>query len=75
MSTEINLKVGVNLEIGSVPIALAAEVEKTSKSTTFTFNGSIQQFDIELNEFIESVGGQFGLDQVLPPEARSQSED
>lgn len=68
MSTEIDIKVGVNLEVGSVPIALSAEVEKTEKATTFTFNGSIQEFDIDLNQFLGKVGQQFELEQVLPPE-------
>lgn len=68
MATEVDLKLGMNIEIGSVPISLDVEIDKKPEETTYTFDGCIQDYDIPLKEFISYVGQQFGVDVELPPE-------
>ncbi|MCB1088290.1 MAG: hypothetical protein KDM63_14675, partial [Verrucomicrobiae bacterium] len=68
MATEIDLTVGVNLEIGSVPISLEAEISTSPDASIYSFNGSIQEYEIELSEFLGHVGNQFDVDVQLPPE-------
>lgn len=68
MSTNVDLKIGINLEIGSVPVALAAELTTTDTATIYTFNGCVQNAVIDIGSFMTFVGQQFGLDVQLPPE-------
>jgi hypothetical protein len=68
MPTTIDLKIGLNLTIGSVPIALDAHVEEDSTQTVYTFNGCVQDAKISFAEFFSYVGLQFGVAVVLPPE-------
>ena len=68
MATTVDLKLGLNLEIGSVPVALAAEVETGSEQTVYTFDGSIQDEETTLQYFLSCIGQQFGLTVQLPPE-------
>ena len=68
MATTVDLKLGLNLEIGSVPVALAAEVETGADQRVYTFDGSIQDADTTLQHFLSHVGQQFGLTVQLPPE-------
>lgn len=68
MPTDIDIKVGVNLTIGSLPVALNAEIDTNSERTVYTFNGSIQDAEIPLGQFMQYVGQQFGVTVALPPE-------
>ncbi|MBV9762791.1 MAG: hypothetical protein JO340_19690 [Acidobacteriaceae bacterium] len=68
MPTEVDLKVGVNLTVGSLPVSLVAEIDKTSERTVYTFNGSIQDAEIPLSQFMQYVAQQFGVTVALPPE-------
>ncbi len=64
----VDLKVGLNLTVGSVPVSLAADIDKQADKTIYTFNGCVQDADIPLGEFLTFVGQQFGVDVQLPPE-------
>jgi hypothetical protein len=68
MSTNVDLKIGINLEIGSVPVSLAAELNTTDTATIYTFDGCVQNAVIDIGSFISYVGQQFGVDVQLPPE-------
>lgn len=68
MATEVDLKVGLNLEIGSVPVALDAEIDDTAASTVYRFDGSVTNIELDLAAFISYVGSQFAVDVELPPE-------
>src|ERR1700761_3246055 len=68
MPTDVDIKVGVNLTIGSLPVSLNAEIDTTSERTVYTFNGSIQDAEIPLGQFMQYVGQQFGVTVALPPE-------
>ncbi|MCB0429494.1 MAG: hypothetical protein H6585_02540 [Flavobacteriales bacterium] len=74
MPTEVDLKLGLNLEIGSVPVALDVEIDSQSAQTTYTFDGCVQNAVIPLGEFIGYVGQQFGVDVQLPPELNLHAE-
>ncbi|MEZ4993825.1 MAG: hypothetical protein R2824_25600, partial [Saprospiraceae bacterium] len=67
-TTAIDLKIGLNLEIGSVPVSLDAEVNTANNQTVYTFNGCMQTAEINIGDFISYVGQQFGVDVELPPE-------
>lgn len=69
-STDIDLKIGINAEIGSIPLALEAEVEKKGNDTIYTFNGSVQNADIDLKSFFTKIGEQFEVDVQFPPELK-----
>src|ERR1700761_2574248 len=68
MPTDVDIKVGVNLTIGSLPVSLNAEIDTTSERTVYTFNGCIQDAEIPLGQFMQYVGQQFGVTVALPPE-------
>ena len=68
MATTVDLKIGLNLEIGSVPVALVAEIDRQPTQTVYTFDGSVQDADVPLGRFMQFVGMQFGVDVALPPE-------
>ncbi|WPV64832.1 DUF6603 domain-containing protein [Chitinophaga sp. LS1] len=68
MPTNVDLTTGINLEIGSVPVSLAAELTTTDTATTYTFNGCVQNAVIDIGTFISFVGQQFGVNVLLPPE-------
>lgn len=68
MSTNVDLKIGLNLEIGSVPVSLAAALTTTDTTSTYTFNGCVQDAVIDIGSFMSFVGQQFGLNVQLPPE-------
>lgn len=67
-TTTIDLKIGLNLEIGSVPVSLDAEVNTANNQTVYTFDGCMQTAEINIGDFISYVGQQFGVDVQLPPE-------
>lgn len=67
MATTVDITVGVNLEIGSVPVSLSAEAV-TGNPSVYTFNGCMQTAVIDIGSFIGFVGSQFGVDVQLPPE-------
>lgn len=67
-NTNVVLKIGLNLTIGSVPVSLAADYNSTPTQTVYTFNGCVQDAIIPLGEFISYVGQQFGINIQLPPE-------
>jgi len=73
MSTNVDLKIGLNLEIGSVPVSLAAELTTTDTGTVYTFNGCVQNATIDIGSFMTFVGQQFGLAVQLPPELNLQA--
>ena len=68
MSTEVDITLGLNLEIGSIPVSLSAELATSSAQTVYTFNGCMQTAVIDIGTFISYVGQQFGVDVQLPPE-------
>jgi hypothetical protein len=67
-NTEIDLTIGLNLEIGSVPVSLSAEVASDSAGTVYTFAGCVQDAVIDIGKFVSYVGQQFGVEVQLPPE-------
>lgn len=73
MPTEIDIKLGLNLEIGSVPVSLSVEDSDTADGNTITFNGCIQDYDINIGDFISAVGKKFGVDVELPPELKLEA--
>lgn len=68
MTTDVDLSIGVNLEIGSVPVSLAATVVSEGTETVYSFSGCVQDAVIDLGAFISTVGQQFGVAVELPPE-------
>jgi len=67
-TSTVDIKVGVNLTIGSVPVSLNAEIDQQADKTVYTFNGSVQDAEIPIGEFFQYVGQQFGVAVQLPPE-------
>ena len=57
-TTTVDLKIGLNLEIGSVPVSLDAEYDQEEKKTVYTFDGCVQTAEINLGTFISYVGQQ-----------------
>ncbi len=68
MPTDVDLQIGLNMEIGSVPLSLSVEVDSSSAGTVYTFDGCAQDAVIPLADFIAFVGQQFGVEVLLPPE-------
>jgi hypothetical protein len=68
MVTTVDLRVGLNLTIGNVPISLDAQVDEQASGTVYTFDGSVQDAIIPLGEFLSYIGLQFGVTAQLPPE-------
>lgn len=68
MPTDIELKAGLNMEIGSVPLSLSVEYKDVDGKSVYTFNGCVQDAVIPLKDFLRYVGQQFGVDVQLPPE-------
>lgn len=66
--TTIDLTIGINLQIGSVPVALSAEVEYGTDQTVYTFTGCVQDAVVDIGTFVSYVGQQFGVEVLLPPE-------
>ena len=67
-NTAIDLTLGLNLQIGSVPVSLSAEVESKSSGSVYTFSGSVQDATIDIGKFMSYIGQQFGVDVQFPPE-------
>ncbi|MCH8620967.1 DUF6603 domain-containing protein [Undibacterium sp. TS12] len=67
-NTAIDLTLGLNLQIGSVPVSLSAEVESDSAGSVYTFSGSVQDATIDIGKFMSYIGQQFGVDVQFPPE-------
>lgn len=74
MATQVDLKIGMNMEIGSVPLSLEVEYASDANGTTYTFDGCAQDATVPLADFISFVGAQFGVDVVLPPELGLKAE-
>ena len=68
MPTTVDLALGLNLEIGSIPVSLNADVQTGGGQSVYTFNGCMQTAEIDIGRFISYVGQQFGVDVQLPPE-------
>lgn len=68
MATDVDLLLSINLEIGGIPVSLSAEMDSTSSGTVYTFDGCLQNADIDLGKFIGLVATQFGVGVLLPPE-------
>lgn len=68
MATDVDLLLSINLEIGGIPVSLSAEMNSTSEGTVYTFDGCLQNADIDLGKFIGLVATQFGVNVLLPPE-------
>src|SRR5579871_173696 len=68
MSTKVDLSLGLNLTVGSLPLALRADVEKSADQSVYTFNGCIQDANISFGDFFAFVGTQFQVNVQLPPE-------
>lgn len=67
-STAIDIKLGLNMQIGSVPLSLVADVESNASGSVYTFSGCVQNAVIDIGTFISYVGQQFGIEVELPPE-------
>lgn len=72
-NTNVDLTVGINLQIGSVPVALNATVNSEADQTTYTFDGCVQDAVINIGDFMSYIGQQFGLDVQLPQELNLQA--
>ncbi len=68
MPTTVDITLGLDLTIGSVPVSLAAEIDKQATETVYTFNGCVQTADIHIGAFLQYVGQQFSVTVQLPPE-------
>ena len=73
MANDVALQIGLNMEIGSVPVSLKVATSQESDKTIYTFNGSVQDAVIPLGEFFSYVGQQFLVDVELPPEINLQA--
>ncbi|MEM0995440.1 MAG: DUF6603 domain-containing protein [Bacteroidota bacterium] len=73
-NTDIDLTIGLNLQIGSVPVSLSAQVETDSDKDVYTFGGSVQDAVIDIGSFISYVGQQFGAEVELPPELNLEAD-
>jgi hypothetical protein len=74
MATTVDLNLGLNLEIGSVPVSLNADVQTGGGQTVYTFNGCMQTAEINIGKFISYVGQQFGVSVQLPPELNLEAD-
>jgi hypothetical protein len=68
MDTKVDLSLGLNLTIGSVPLALSAKLDTGPDASIYTFGGCVQNAEIDLGAFIANVGSQFAVKVELPPE-------
>lgn len=68
MATTVDLSLGMNLTVGSVPVALEADLHDSPDGKVYTFNGCVQNAEIPLGDFIPYIGSQFGVEVELPPE-------
>ncbi|WP_057937839.1 DUF6603 domain-containing protein [Algoriphagus resistens] len=68
MATDVDLQIGLNMEIGSVPVSLKVATSQMADKTVYTFNGCVQDAVIPLGKFFSYVGQQFLIDVQLPPE-------
>jgi hypothetical protein len=73
MPTEVDLKIGLNMEIGSVPLSMEVEVDSSGTGTVYRFDGCVQDAVIPLADFLSFVGQQFGVEVLLPPELGMQA--
>jgi hypothetical protein len=67
-TTTVDLKVALNMTIGGVPVMLQAELDQKADETIYTFDGSIQNAEIPLGDFLTYIGQQFEVSVLLPPE-------
>ena len=72
-TTEIDLTLGLNMHIGSVPLSLAAKRESGADGDIYTFSGCVQDAAIDIGSFMRHIGQQFGVDVDLPPELNQQA--
>lgn len=68
MPTEVELKIGLNMEIGSVPLSLEVDIDSQADKSIYTFDGCVQDAVIPLGSFMSYVGQQFAVGVQLPPE-------
>lgn len=68
MATDVELQIGLNMEIGSVPVSLKVATAQETDKTVYSFNGCVQDAVIPLGKFFSYVGQQFLVDVELPPE-------
>lgn len=68
MATDVELQIGLNMEIGSIPVSLKVATSQLADKTVYTFNGCVQDAVIPLGKFFSYVGQQFLVDVQLPPE-------
>ncbi|HYP08603.1 MAG TPA: hypothetical protein VER03_20375, partial [Bryobacteraceae bacterium] len=74
MATTVDLTLGLNLTVGSVPVSLQADINSSPTQTVYTFDGCIQEAAIPLGRFISFVGSQFNVAVALPPELNLAAE-
>jgi uncharacterized protein DUF6603 len=67
-STDVEVALGLNFTIGTVPVALAATLQRSASGTVYTFDGSVQDATVELGDFLRTAVEQFGGTASLPPE-------
>ena len=60
MPTEFDVALGLNLTIGSVPVALTGAVSKSESGTVYVFDGSVQHATVQLGAFLRAAMEQFG---------------
>ncbi|MGL5891063.1 MAG: hypothetical protein ACRC3B_14335, partial [Bacteroidia bacterium] len=73
MPTEVDLQLSINLEIGTVPVSLSAEINSQTNETVYSFNGCLQNAEMDLGRFLSLVATQFGVDLQLPPELKLEA--
>ena len=67
-TTTVDLTLGLNAEIASIPLSLEAKKTGSGDDAVYTFDGCVQDADIDLSSFFLKVAEQFGVDASLPPE-------
>jgi hypothetical protein len=67
-STAVELDIGLNLRVGSIPVALDVTVDHSGTGTAYTFDGCLQDADIAIGDFLSYLASQFGVTAQLPPE-------
>ncbi|MBL8228240.1 MAG: hypothetical protein JNL98_07175 [Bryobacterales bacterium] len=68
MATTVDLRVGINLIIGSIPVSLDASLTPVPNGTQYQFDGCVQTAEISLGNFLSFVAQQFNVNLQLPPE-------
>lgn len=61
------------MQIGSVPLSLAAEMASDADGSVYTFSGCVQDAVIDIASFMRYIGQQFGVNVDLPPELNLQA--